>query len=359
MNSMLESSVPLVTVTASVLDQPILVAAAGVVVVLAILLVFVMVLRNNGANKRTSMGLGYDPQQGPLGQSRGQPSQPNPYLRGTSGEYGATAGPSGQNARNGAPTGWGQNQPRWDDQSAPPAWGNTPQAVPPWQQGGQSAQPWGAPGGSPSRPLGGAMGGMSGFDQRPSSPSWDNGSAGALGAPPPWAPPTNPATPGNNPWGAPAQAPNMAPPYAGPASIPASGMPPWGAPPGGSGQGFSANNMGPGAYPDPRSAQRPIGGQRMGVFVVRSDKDTGRAFELRKDRMTVGRSRDSDIFLEDLAVSRTHITVFRDDQGRYILHDENSANGTFLNGQRVTSDNLLEEGDEVQIGKTILAFARR
>jgi pSer/pThr/pTyr-binding forkhead associated (FHA) protein len=66
---------------------------------------------------------------------------------------------------------------------------------------------------------------------------------------------------------------------------------------------------------------------------VRSEKDRGRIYELRKDRTTIGRSRDSDIFLDDLAVSRLHLVIFRDDQGRYVLHDENSANGVY-GGQR-------------------------
>jgi pSer/pThr/pTyr-binding forkhead associated (FHA) protein len=79
---------------------------------------------------------------------------------------------------------------------------------------------------------------------------------------------------------------------------------------------------------------------------------------MRKDHMTIGRSRDSDIFLEDLAVSRLHATIYRDEMGGYLLRDENSANGTSVNGQRV-SEVPLQEGDEIQLGQTILAFVRR
>lgn len=74
--------------------------------------------------------------------------------------------------------------------------------------------------------------------------------------------------------------------------------------------------------------------------------------------MTIGRSRESDIFLEDLAVSRLHTIVGRDDSGRYFIHDENSANGTYVNGQRI-ADHVLEEGDEVQVGQTVLRFVQR
>ena len=104
---------------------------------------------------------------------------------------------------------------------------------------------------------------------------------------------------------------------------------------------------------------RPSNGQqRIGMIVIRQGKEPGRVFELRKDRLTIGRSRESDIFLEDLAVSRLHTTVNSDGNGHYIIRDEGSANGTYVNQQRVTEQSL-EEGDEIQVGQTVLAFVRR
>jgi hypothetical protein len=104
---------------------------------------------------------------------------------------------------------------------------------------------------------------------------------------------------------------------------------------------------------------RPNSGQqRVGMIVIRQGKEPGRVFELRKDRLTIGRSRESDIFLEDLAVSRLHTTVNSDGGGHYIIRDEGSANGTYVNQQRVT-EQALEEGDEIQVGQTVLAFVRR
>jgi pSer/pThr/pTyr-binding forkhead associated (FHA) protein len=93
------------------------------------------------------------------------------------------------------------------------------------------------------------------------------------------------------------------------------------------------------------------------MIVVRQGKEPGRMFELRKDRMTIGRSRDSDIFLEDLAVSRLHTTINRENGG-FVLRDEGSANGTYINGKRIT-EQPLEEGDEIQVGQSVLAFVRR
>ncbi len=94
------------------------------------------------------------------------------------------------------------------------------------------------------------------------------------------------------------------------------------------------------------------------AVVVRQGKEPGRTYDVRKDHISIGRSRESDIFLEDLAVSRLHATIYRDEMGGYLLRDENSANGTSVNGQRVT-ECALQEGDEIQLGQTILAFVRR
>ena len=143
-------------------------------------------------------------------------------------------------------------------------------------------------------------------------------------------------------------------------------MPAWGAP--APRQGVPSSPLAAGGYPgngydaaaaygdDHTRVARPSGGpQRLGVIVVRQGKEPGRIFEVRRERMTIGRSRDSDIFLEDSAVSRLHTTVGRDDSGAYIIRDEASANGTYVNNQRIT-EQPLQEGDEIQVGQTILAF---
>jgi len=100
-------------------------------------------------------------------------------------------------------------------------------------------------------------------------------------------------------------------------------------------------------------------GERIPAIVIRQGKEPGRTYEMLKEQITIGRSRESDIFLEDLAVSRLHATIYRDEMGGYRLRDEHSANGTSLNGQRLSAEVALQEGDEVQLGQTILAFVRR
>ncbi len=72
-------------------------------------------------------------------------------------------------------------------------------------------------------------------------------------------------------------------------------------------------------------------------------------------KMTIGRSRDCNIFLEDLAVSRHHATLHKLANSEYELIDNRSATGTFVNGQAIMRT-LLHEGDQIQIGGTTFTF---
>jgi len=81
-----------------------------------------------------------------------------------------------------------------------------------------------------------------------------------------------------------------------------------------------------------------------------------RSFELLPET-TIGRSRECDIFLEDLAVSRLHATIRELTGGGFEIEDHRSSSGTFVNGMRITRYHLLE-GDSVQIGLNRLTFRR-
>lgn len=54
-----------------------------------------------------------------------------------------------------------------------------------------------------------------------------------------------------------------------------------------------------------------------------------------KDVLSIGRGRDNDIVIENLAVSRNHSRIKRQN-GKYVLIDLNSANGTYVNGVKIT-----------------------
>ena len=80
----------------------------------------------------------------------------------------------------------------------------------------------------------------------------------------------------------------------------------------------------------------------------------GESFPLNADRMTIGRRPDSDIFLDDVTVSRDHALLVRR-SGDYYLDDLGSLNGTYVNRRRIES-HLLQNGDELQVGKYKLTY---
>jgi FHA domain/zinc-ribbon domain len=91
------------------------------------------------------------------------------------------------------------------------------------------------------------------------------------------------------------------------------------------------------------------------ALVVRSGGGrAGEHFPLKEERVTVGRSPECDIFLDDVTVSRRHALVKQSDGG-FLIEDQGSLNGTFLNRRRIESAPLAD-GDEVQIGKYKLTF---
>lgn len=75
---------------------------------------------------------------------------------------------------------------------------------------------------------------------------------------------------------------------------------------------------------------------------------------LDEDEITVGRDPSSDILLDDSTVSRTH-AVFRRINGNYSVIDAGSLNGTYVNRQRVDSQEL-KNGDEIILGKFRLVY---
>jgi pSer/pThr/pTyr-binding forkhead associated (FHA) protein len=90
------------------------------------------------------------------------------------------------------------------------------------------------------------------------------------------------------------------------------------------------------------------------LLVVQRGPNAGSKFLVDKDATTVGRHPESDIFLDDVTVSRRHAEFHR--QGhRFIVRDVGSLNGTYVNRQRV-DETELASGDELQIGKFKLTF---
>ena len=90
------------------------------------------------------------------------------------------------------------------------------------------------------------------------------------------------------------------------------------------------------------------------LLVVLRGPNTGARFLLDDDVVNSGRHPDSDIFLDDVTVSRKHAT-FQRVGDTFVVRDVGSLNGTYVNRERI-DEVTLQTGDEVQIGKFRLVF---
>lgn len=90
------------------------------------------------------------------------------------------------------------------------------------------------------------------------------------------------------------------------------------------------------------------------LLMVLRGPNTGARFLLDDHEVGSGRHPQSDIFLDDVTVSRRHAVFVREDEG-YRVRDVGSLNGTYVNRERI-DEALLQPGDEVQIGKFRLMY---
>ena len=94
------------------------------------------------------------------------------------------------------------------------------------------------------------------------------------------------------------------------------------------------------------------------ALVIRSGGGrAGESFPVEEDRLSIGRSPDAAIFLDDVTVSRNHALVVRRKDGLFI-DDLGSLNGTYINRRRIESHHL-DDGDEIQVGKYKLSFLEK
>ena len=91
------------------------------------------------------------------------------------------------------------------------------------------------------------------------------------------------------------------------------------------------------------------------LLVVQRGPNTGARFLLDSETTTAGRRPDSDIFLDDVTVSRRHAEFVRRADGVFVVRDVGSLNGTYVQRDRI-DEVVLRDGDEVQIGKYRLVF---
>ncbi len=121
---------------------------------------------------------------------------------------------------------------------------------------------------------------------------------------------------------------------------------------GGLGTGIGTETESDAGVDDDLLASLPDGAA---LLVVRRGPNAGSRFLLDAPTTAAGRHPDSDIFLDDVTVSRRHAEFRRSEDGTISVRDVGSLNGTYVNRERIDSADLVG-GDEVQIGKFRLAL---
>jgi glycine cleavage system H protein len=92
----------------------------------------------------------------------------------------------------------------------------------------------------------------------------------------------------------------------------------------------------------------------VGQLIITRGATAGSKYSLSGAKVQIGRHPDSDIFLDDVTVSRRHAEVTLDGR-QYVLSDVGSLNGTYVDGERIESE-VLREGAQIQVGKFRLVF---
>ena len=91
-------------------------------------------------------------------------------------------------------------------------------------------------------------------------------------------------------------------------------------------------------------------------LIVTQEDEPEIILDLTEERISIGRSVNNELVIKDANASRRHAEIRRVSVGRFRLFDIGSANGTWINGRRVTSPKQLKDGDEISIGAVKLRF---
>jgi pSer/pThr/pTyr-binding forkhead associated (FHA) protein len=123
-------------------------------------------------------------------------------------------------------------------------------------------------------------------------------------------------------------------------------------------EAYEAEATGQKAPPLSPEAQAAVDALPLGsaLLVVRRGPNAGSRFLLDGELTTAGRHPESDIFLDDVTVSRRHVEFRRGSDGVFTVSDVGSLNGTYVNRERIEAGVPLTNGDEVQIGKYRMVF---
>src|SRR3954471_10838940 len=98
----------------------------------------------------------------------------------------------------------------------------------------------------------------------------------------------------------------------------------------------------------------PVGAEGATLVIRSGGGRSGESFDVKGERLAIGRSPEAEVFLDDVTVSRNHALLVRRRDGVYI-DDLGSLNGTYVNRRRIESQKL-QDVDELQVGKYKLTY---
>jgi pSer/pThr/pTyr-binding forkhead associated (FHA) protein len=98
---------------------------------------------------------------------------------------------------------------------------------------------------------------------------------------------------------------------------------------------------------------RKIPAGKSGLVVIKGP-NIGDKFFINKPEFTIGRITESDLFLDDITVSRKHVSIIKEGS-EFRIKDSGSLNGSYLNG-KIVEEAILKDMDRIQVGKYIFLF---
>lgn len=91
-------------------------------------------------------------------------------------------------------------------------------------------------------------------------------------------------------------------------------------------------------------------------LIVKVGDEISKSFDFMTDKCVIGRNPNSDIVIEDIEVSKNHLTITRKGN-TFLIEDQNSTNGTFLNGKKLKKPTAIKNGDMISLGNNqVLEF---
>lgn len=95
---------------------------------------------------------------------------------------------------------------------------------------------------------------------------------------------------------------------------------------------------------------------RFGWLIVKAGARIGQVYRLDPEVTDLGRSASNSIVVDDDRASDSHCRIRVDDEGRFVVWDLASTNGTFVNSERIMAATPIIENDEVRLGQTVLVL---